>query len=224
MTITPIPLERVIQMVFLSRIFNYCVLILFLGVPDSIRTQAEGDTTITSTDNQDDSALSLKDILTNSSSEHKISSEEPTSLSISVENSETSVRLPTLRIPVHLLSSLTDLLGGAKSHPSRAIKVSIVAALLDLEGPEFILVKKGADAGRRVGLLKLVLGDEDGHIATLSVWRELAEEWANQIRKGDILLLQSKLNTVRLDITMEASCRFTFCSSKYWSTYAYCIL
>ncbi|KAI1796159.1 hypothetical protein LXA43DRAFT_655623 [Ganoderma leucocontextum] len=83
---------------------------------------------------------------------------------------------------------------------SKAVrKVNILAAVLEIEGPETIRIKKGREAGKEVTLLKLIVGDETGAICRLSAWREVAEDWAGlnptvttpQTKKGDIVFLEN---------------------------------
>lgn len=79
-------------------------------------------------------------------------------------------------------------------------KVNMLVAVLEIEGPETIRIKKGPDAGREATLLKFVVGDETRAICRLSAWREVAEDWAGlnpaakapQTKKGDIVFLESE--------------------------------
>ena len=79
-------------------------------------------------------------------------------------------------------------------------KVNLLVAILEIEGPETIRIKKGLDAGTEVTLLKFIVGDETGAICRLSAWREVAEDWAGldpasktpQAKKGDIVFLESE--------------------------------
>ncbi|KAI0633475.1 hypothetical protein C8Q77DRAFT_1217866 [Trametes polyzona] len=86
-------------------------------------------------------------------------------------------------------------------------KVNVLAAVLEVDGPDTIRVKKGPDAGKEVSLLKLILGDESGGICKLAAWRETADDWggnnpgvsAPATKKGDIVLLQSVLASCDLE-------------------------
>jgi hypothetical protein len=72
----------------------------------------------------------------------------------------------------------------------------MLLAVLEIEGPDTIRIKKGADAGKEVSVLKLLLGDEEGCICKLTAWREVAEVWggvgdAVGVKKGDVLYFDS---------------------------------
>jgi hypothetical protein len=69
-------------------------------------------------------------------------------------------------------------------------------AALEVEGPDMITIKKGADAGKQVARLTMILGDEDGCLCKLTAWRDVAELWggargAPAAKRGDILLIKS---------------------------------
>jgi hypothetical protein len=69
-------------------------------------------------------------------------------------------------------------------------------AVLEVEGPDTVRLKKGKDAGKEVAILKMILGDEGGTICKLTAWREVAERWGGQhdsvaVRRGDIVLIES---------------------------------
>jgi len=98
-------------------------------------------------------------------------------------------RLPSFHIPVNRLSSIESVLRIENSaHPTR--KVCLLVAILDMEGPNVVRIKKGQDAGKEVAVLTLVVGDEDGKIAKVTVWRERAEEWGETVRKGDVVYMR----------------------------------
>lgn len=69
-------------------------------------------------------------------------------------------------------------------------------AVLEVEGPDTITIKNGADAGKQVSLLKMILGDEEGTISKLTAWRQVADLWGGNsdspaVKKGDILFIES---------------------------------
>lgn len=69
-------------------------------------------------------------------------------------------------------------------------------AALEVEGPDTIRIKKGADAGKEVSILKMILADEEGSVCKLTAWREVAESWggaqdAHGVKRGDIVLIES---------------------------------
>ncbi|KAI0829741.1 hypothetical protein BC628DRAFT_1063783 [Trametes gibbosa] len=119
-------------------------------------------------------------------------------------------QLPAFHFSLHNLTPLGTLINQA--HAARTStrrvplqkashKVSLLAAVLEVDGPDTIRIKKGPDAGKEISLLKLILGDESGGICKLAAWRETAEDWAGLnpdapapgIKKGDIVLLENVL-------------------------------
>ncbi|OBZ71048.1 hypothetical protein A0H81_09290 [Grifola frondosa] len=111
-------------------------------------------------------------------------------------------RFPAFYFSLHSLTSLTALSNHAQAiggDSPRALQVTVLVAVLEVDGPDAIRIKKGAEAGKEVSLLKLVLGDADGAVCRLTAWREVAESWggasleddAPGIKKGDIVLLES---------------------------------
>ncbi|KZT71673.1 hypothetical protein DAEQUDRAFT_92262 [Daedalea quercina L-15889] len=118
-------------------------------------------------------------------------------------------RFPAFHFSIHSLTSLSQLVAhaqedlqrtGASGHKGSR-KVSLLAAILEVEGPDTIRIKKGAEAGKEVCLLKLILGDEDGCVCKLTAWREAAETWggvdaasaAPSVKRGDVVLLENVL-------------------------------
>jgi len=118
-------------------------------------------------------------------------------------------RFPEFHFSIHTLTTLSQLAAHAQADIGRAgttgrkgsRKVTILAVVLEVEGPDTIRIKKGAEAGKEVSLLKLILGDEDGCVCKLTAWRETAETWggadpavtAAGIKRGDIVLLENVL-------------------------------
>jgi hypothetical protein len=106
-------------------------------------------------------------------------------------------RLPTFHFSLHSLtsmSSLTNQAAAARSKSSR--KVAMLVAALEVEALDAITIKKGADAGQEVSLLKMVVGDESG-ASKLVAWREVADEWGasshgRSVQRGDVILLESE--------------------------------
>ncbi|KAH6911075.1 hypothetical protein BKA70DRAFT_1370826 [Coprinopsis sp. MPI-PUGE-AT-0042] len=81
---------------------------------------------------------------------------------------------------------------------SLTLLVNLLLAVLEVEGPDFIRIKKGADAGKEVGILKLIMGDEGGNVCKLTAWRDTAEEWGglkdeDGIKRGDIIHIENVL-------------------------------
>ncbi|KAH9932464.1 uncharacterized protein B0H18DRAFT_985642 [Fomitopsis serialis] len=115
-------------------------------------------------------------------------------------------RFPEFHFSIHTLTTLSQLAAHAQANIGRAgttgrkgsQKVTILAAVLEVEGPDTIRIKKGAEAGKEVSLLKLILGDEEGCVCKLTAWRETAETWggadaAAGVKRGDIVLLENVL-------------------------------
>lgn len=123
------------------------------------------------------------------------SMEEDSSADITRESSDASIaRLPTFRIPISRLASLKRLMQPqTATRMSNSTKIVVLAGVLDIDGPDYVRIRKGVDAGREVALLKLVVGDAEGGICKLTVWRELAEEWGDMLSKGDVVLFQDIL-------------------------------
>jgi len=71
----------------------------------------------------------------------------------------------------------------------------VLLAVLEVDGPNTIRIKKGLDAGKEVSLLSLVLGDEEGMVCKLTAWREIADAWGGGegpgVKRGDILYIES---------------------------------
>lgn len=102
-------------------------------------------------------------------------------------------RFPSFHFSLHSLTPLSTLstLGASGSR-----KVTVLLAALEVEGPDTIRIKKGADAGKEVSLLKMILGDENGNVCKLTAWRQVAEVWggegdATALKRGDILFIES---------------------------------
>ena len=116
-------------------------------------------------------------------------------------------KFPDFHFSIHSLTSLSHLAAHAQSDIQKpgaeasktSQKVTLLAAVLEVDGPDTIHIKKGAEAGKEVSLLKLILGDEEGAVCKLTAWREVAESWggadpaetAPRVKRGDVVLLES---------------------------------
>ncbi|KAI0358741.1 hypothetical protein OH77DRAFT_1518706 [Trametes cingulata] len=142
-------------------------------------------------------------------------------------NASSIAQFPAFHFSLHNIVSLDELIGHAQAAQARKLpktshKVCVLTAVLEVDGPESIRIKKGPDAGREVSLLKLILGDESGGICKLTAWREIAEDWggvnpevsAPSVKKGDIVLLENVLiswepeqdgTTATIPISLSAS-------------------
>jgi hypothetical protein len=102
--------------------------------------------------------------------------------------SETSsiARFPDFQFSLSALSTLASAQG----------KVCVILAVLEVDGPDEVTLRRGRDAGCVVSVLRLIVGDEASTIRKLTVWREVAETWggatqAEGIRRGDVVYFES---------------------------------
>ena len=132
---------------------------------------------------------------------------QPESQSFGPHSSTSSIaHFPSFHFSLHTVTSLSSLaaqvtgtIPGTKGKLTR--KVNLVLVVLEIEGPDTIRIKNGAEAGKEVSLLKLILGDEEGSVCKLTAWREVAEEWggsgqATGTKRGDVVYLESAYTTV----------------------------
>jgi hypothetical protein len=98
-------------------------------------------------------------------------------------------RFPNFQFSLGTLSVLASAQG----------KTCLLLAVLEVDGPDEVTVRRGPDAGRVVSLLRLIVGDEAGTIRKLTAWREVAETWGGAmqdavgIRCGDVVYFESAL-------------------------------
>ena len=125
---------------------------------------------------------------------------EETQETASHEYSDTSSigRFPHFSCNLHTLRLVRALVEMAKSSRTKGtLKVNVLMAVLEVEGPDAVTIRKGQHAGNQVSILKMILGDGDGNILKLTAWRDVAEMWGIgtdtqlPIRRGDIVLFQS---------------------------------
>lgn len=112
-------------------------------------------------------------------------------------------RFPSFHFDLHTLSSLSQLSSGKVKG---SMRVNVLLAVLEVEGPDTIRIKKGADAGQVVSVLKLILGDDEGNVVKLTAWREVAEDWGGTgtsggvaTKRGDVIYIESKFPRTQLD-------------------------
>ena len=103
-------------------------------------------------------------------------------------------RFPTFHFNLHTLTSLSQL---SENKFKGSIKVNVLLAVLEVEGPDTIRIKKGPEAGKEIAILKMILGDEEGTACKLTAWREVAEEWGGSgktvaAKRGDIVHIESR--------------------------------
>lgn len=115
---------------------------------------------------------------------------EETQESVSYNYSDASsiARFPTFHFSLHSLTSLSSLTGIVGKESKKA---TLLLAVLEVEGPDTIRIKKGADAGKEVSILKTILGDEDGNVCKLTAWRDVADSWGG-VKRGDVVLIESE--------------------------------
>ncbi|KAJ3535488.1 hypothetical protein NMY22_g6467 [Coprinellus aureogranulatus] len=122
--------------------------------------------------------------------------------SFNYSDASSIARFPTFHFNIHALSSLSQLTktlnaqGRLVPATVKGRKVNLLLAILEVDGPETITIKNGKDAGKKVGLLKLILGDQEGSVCKLTAWREVAEEWGGVGRglgckRGDVVHLEN---------------------------------
>ena len=82
--------------------------------------------------------------------------------------------------------------------------MNLLVAILEVDGPDSVRIKKGPDAGKDASVLRLLLGEEEGGVCKLTAWRETADTWGGQdlhpdettnenevVKKGDIVYIES---------------------------------
>lgn len=123
--------------------------------------------------------------------------------SFNYSDASSITRFPTFHFNLHALSSLgqvskvPDARGRLMPATVKGRKVNLLLAILEVDGPETITIKNGKDAGKKIGLLKLILGDQEGSVCKLTAWREVADEWGGVgqglgCKRGDVAHLESE--------------------------------
>jgi hypothetical protein len=114
------------------------------------------------------------------------------------------VRFPDFQFSLGALSALASANG----------KVCLLLAVLEVDGPDDVTVRRGPDTGRVISVLRLILGDETSTICKLTAWREIAETWGGStqavgIRRGDVVYFESapKLCPPLSNLTDPGVCR-----------------
>ncbi|PCH35987.1 hypothetical protein WOLCODRAFT_156707 [Wolfiporia cocos MD-104 SS10] len=122
-------------------------------------------------------------------------------------------RFPQYHFNLNSVISLSHLIAQSRQQAEQTKaqkgfrKVTTLAAVLEVEGPDTVRIKHGAEAGKEVSLLKFLLGDEGGGVCKLTAWRETAERWggadpgasAPALKRGDVVLLEDVLATWTVD-------------------------
>ncbi|KAH9949027.1 hypothetical protein B0H21DRAFT_165475 [Amylocystis lapponica] len=138
-------------------------------------------------------------------SQHGETQETQETTSYNYSDASSIARFPAFHFSLHTLTALSTLITHAQAQTSTAQKgsqkVTVLVAVLEVDGPDSIRIKKGPEAGKEVALLKLILGAEDGVVCKLTAWREVAETWggacfdtaSSGVKRGDIVLLANVL-------------------------------
>lgn len=125
---------------------------------------------------------------------------EETQETTSYEYSDTSSigRFPHFSFNLHTLRLVKALVDMAKTSRTKGtLKVNVLMAVLEVEGPDAVTISKGKNAGGQASILKMILGDGEGNVLKLTAWRDVAEMWGigtdtqPPIRRGDVVLFQS---------------------------------
>lgn len=95
-------------------------------------------------------------------------------------------RFPEFQFSLGALSALASANG----------KVHMLLAVLEVDGPDDVTVRRGPDTGHVISVLRLILGDETSTICKLTAWREVAETWGGAtqavgVRRGDVVYFES---------------------------------
>nr|GAT49922.1 predicted protein [Mycena chlorophos] len=111
---------------------------------------------------------------------------------LSGAGSESIAHFPTFHFSLNTLTPLSALMK-ARGKGSNT-KVTMLLAVLEVDGPDTFRFKKGKDAGKESHVLKMILGDEEGNVCKLTAWREVAQDWGGSgddiaAKRGDVLLL-----------------------------------
>lgn len=125
---------------------------------------------------------------------HETQEETQDTQSYNYSDASSIARFPSFLFSLHSLTSLASL---SRLAQKGSKKVNVLLAVLEVEGPNTIRIKKGADAGKEISLLALILGDDEGSVCKLTAWREIADAWggssvgATGVKRGDILYIES---------------------------------
>jgi hypothetical protein len=97
------------------------------------------------------------------------------------------------------LSSLSDIVAQHHETGRRPSTISFLAAVLEVDGPASVLLKRGPEAGKDVAVLNLIVAEDQSSIMKLTAWREVAEDMSGfdeankpKVKQGDIVFFQSR--------------------------------
>ncbi|KAF6761339.1 hypothetical protein DFP72DRAFT_1042197 [Ephemerocybe angulata] len=125
-----------------------------------------------------------------------LETQETQSFNYSDASSSAIGRFPTFHFNIHTLTPLALVSRPGEAARMRGRKMCFLLAVLEVEGPDVITIRKGREAGKQVGLLKGILGDEEGRVCKFTGWREVAEEWGGVgegegWKRGDVVYLEN---------------------------------
>ncbi|KAL5492051.1 hypothetical protein ACEPAI_3498 [Sanghuangporus weigelae] len=123
---------------------------------------------------------------------------------------------PSFVINLHTLTTLSELTTRSVQ-PRWSRKVNLLVAILEVDGPDVVRIKKGPESGKETSVLRLVVGGEEGGVCKLTVWRETANTWGGVreiqpdetiyeiegTKRGDIVYLENILASVPKSVTTE---------------------
>jgi hypothetical protein len=120
--------------------------------------------------------------------------DEPSANSYAYSSNSSSIaRFPDFQFSLGTLSPLSSARGNS----------CLLLAVLEVDGPDEVTVRRGPDAGHVVSVLRLIVGDEASTIRKLTAWREVAEYWGGtaqemagggggeRVRRGDVVHFES---------------------------------
>lgn len=130
---------------------------------------------------------------------------QETGTSIEYSDASSIARFPNFQFSLHKITPLSSLYLAAKSGRGSR-KVNVLLAVLEVQGPDTVRVKKGPDVGHDVSILKLILGDDQGSVCKLTAWRDTADTWGGLgpspgLARGDIVYFESMLPAFSLKVT-----------------------
>ncbi|KAF8470504.1 hypothetical protein DFH94DRAFT_674822 [Russula ochroleuca] len=135
-------------------------------------------------------SISISGARTSSWQHHLETQQEghPTTTASYVYSDTSSIaRFPNFQFSLGTLSVLASAQG----------KTCVLLAVLEVDGPDEVTVRRGPDTGHVVSVLRLIVGDEASTIRKLTAWREVAETWGGAtqdavgIRCGDVVYFES---------------------------------
>jgi len=107
---------------------------------------------------------------------------------------------PIFNFNLNTVASLITIFQSRKfDEPSTT--VTLLLGVLEVDGPNYVTIKTGNHPGSEVGLLKLIVGDEQGAISKAVAWRETADVWGGMgnepaLKRGDIVLFERRFQAI----------------------------